>query len=101
MSELTQLEKIKLLLGITSNAKDNLLNLLISQTDDFVVDYTNQKVEDISPNLIEEIVVYRFNILGSEGLNSESYSGMSFNYNQDLPSHIYKQLNKFRKVIFR
>lgn len=95
----TRLEECKLLLGVTS--KDDLLNLLIAQTEDFISDYTHQEIENISPNIIDEIVVYRFNLLGSEGLNSESYSGMSFNYNQDLPTHIYKQLNKLRKVIFR
>lgn len=95
----TRLDECKLLLGVTS--KDDLLNLLIAQTEDFISDYTHQEIENISPNIIDEIVVYRFNLLGSEGLNSESYSGMSFNYIQDLPTHIYKQLNKLRKVIFR
>lgn len=99
MAELTTLQKVKLLLDITSNDKDNLLNLLISEAEDFQESYTSQTLESIKP-ITEQIVVYRFNLLGSEGLNSESYSGLSFSYDSALPEHIYKHLNKYRKVIF-
>lgn len=101
MTELTQLQKIKLLLGIASNDKDILLGLLIDQAEEFCINYTQQDIDNIPESIVDQIVVYRYNLLGTEGLNSESYSGMSFNYNQDLQDHIYKQLNRLRKVIFK
>lgn len=95
---MTRLQKLKLLLGNTSMT-DDLLNELLDEADEFYKDYTHQ--EETKDSIVIQIALYRCNMLGSEGLISESYSGMAFNYNTDLPQNIYKQLKPLRKVVFK
>lgn len=93
------LENIKLLLNIMDNSKDNLLGYLISNVKQKILSYTNQT--EILPQmeyLVEELVVLRYNKLGSEGLQSESFSGVSQTFNQDIPQDIKSQLNQFRRL---
>ena len=93
------LENIKLLLGISSTEKDNLLTLLIQQAEDEAKDFTHR--EDICElqSTIERMVVYNYNRIGTEGLNSESYSGTSYNYTSDYPEQILKMLKRYRKIV--
>ena len=93
------LENIKLLLGISSTEKDALLLLLIQQAEDEAKDFTHR--EDICElqSTIEKMVVYNYNRLGTEGLNSESYSGVSYNYTTDYPEPILKMLKRYRKIV--
>lgn len=86
---------MKLLLGLDAS-KDTLLSLLLSQAEDEAKDYTNN--ENISENLIVQMAIYKYNRLGTEGLNSENYSGVSFNYMSDYPETIVKQLRRFKKL---
>ena len=93
------LENIKLLLSISSTEKDNLLTLLIQQAEDEAKDFTHR--EDICElqSTIERMVVYNYNRIGTEGLNSESYSGTSYNYTSDYPEQILKMLKRYRKIV--
>ena len=93
------LENIKLLLGITTNDKDNLLNLLISQVIDEVKDFTHREEVYELQSTIEKMVIYNYNRLGTEGVNSESYSGISYNYSTDYPESIMITLKRYRKLI--
>lgn len=93
------LEKIKVLLGIVDASKDNLLNILIDQAQDDVITYTrNPECIYALGNIICQMVIYKYNRLGTEGLNSEGYSGVSFSYTADYPAAIYKSLNRYKKV---
>lgn len=86
---------MKLLLGLDAS-KDTLCQVLISQALDEAIAYTNN--ENISDNLIVQMAIYKYNRLGTEGLNSENYSGVSFNYLNDYPENIVKQLRRFKKL---
>lgn len=93
------LENIKLLLNIQDNSKDNLLSYLISNAKQKILTYTNQT--EILPSMeyiVDELVILRYNKLGSEGLQSESFSGVSQTFNQDIPQDIKSQLNQFRRL---
>lgn len=90
------LEKMKLYLGIGDASKDTLLSFLLATAEDEAKDYTNN--ENISENLIVQMAIYKYNRLGTEGLNSENYSGVSFNYMSDYPETIVKQLRRFKKL---
>lgn len=92
------LAKIKLLLGITDNTKDALLNLLIDQAIDQAINITHNDAVSSYDSIIASMVVWRYNRLGSEGVTSENYSGVSFNYSSDYPEPLLKELNSFRKV---
>lgn len=87
------LEDVKLLLGITGDDKDKLLELLIK-----MATQTAQKLTGVSntaklQTCIVKMVCYDYNRLGTEGLNSESYSGVSFNYSGDYPDYLLRELN--------
>ena len=93
------LENIKLLLGISSTEKDALLLLLIQQAEDEAKDFTHREDVCELQSTIEKMVVYNYNRLGTEGLNSESYSGTSYNYTTDYPEPILKMLKRYRKIV--
>ena len=93
------LEKVKLLLGITDNSKDDLLTFLIEQAIEEVMAYTHLDCVDELNTTIVKIVVYNYNRLGTEGLSSEGYSGVSFNYTEDYPAPIVRALKAKRKLI--
>lgn len=91
------LEDIKVLLGITGEDKDELLELLIKQATNFAKVYTG--FESLTPALktcISKMVIFDYNRLGTEGLDSESYSGTSYNYSADYPESITKILDKIK-----
>lgn len=96
---MTVLEKVKMLLGIEDDSKDDLLNLLIENAQEFAAAYThNQNIEQLS-GCIARIAAYDYNRVGTEGVNGESYSGVSFSYSADYPEGILKPLRSHRKVV--
>ena len=92
------LTELKLLLGITDTSKDELLNTLLSQCSDNALSYTHLASTDTLQNVIVEMAVYRYNLIGSEGLSAEKYSGVAYNYQYNYPDYIMAQLRSHRKV---
>ena len=92
------LDNVKVLLGITGTDKDNLLNLLIDNATEFAVTYTKNPDVESFYGCIQRIVVYDYNRMDTEGLTSESYSGLMFNYAADYPEAVLKPLRAYRKV---
>ena len=82
------INKVKILLGITDN--DELLNEIIEITECKILNYINKKT---LPGELEfiliELVISRFNKIGSEGFSSESTDGKSISYEDDFEN--YKQ----------
>jgi len=95
------LEKIKTLIGLTDNTKDTLLSILIQQCEDEAVAYThNDCLAELESTLIQ-MVIYKYNRLGTEGVSSEGYSGVSYNYTDDYPESILRGLRAKRKVVWK
>lgn len=92
------LEKIKLLLGLSDSSKDDLLTVLLEQAIDEAVNYTHNDCIDVLETSIVKMVVYNYNRLGTEGVDSEGYSGVSFAYSTDYPENIMRALRANRKV---
>lgn len=93
------LEKIKLLLNLSSDEKDELLQTLIAMCKDEAVDYCN--LEEYSSKLdsaVVEMVIERYNRLGSEGLGSTTSSGIKEEYLNNYSGHVIRKLQKNRKV---
>lgn len=93
------LDKLKLILSIKDNTKDDLLTLLIEQAIEEALNYTHQDSIDNLSSTIISMVVYKYNRLGTEGLDSEGYSGVSFGYSTDYPESIMRALKSQRKLI--
>lgn len=92
------LEKLKILLNITDSTKDGLLRILLDQTEEEVVNYTHNTELDKLENVIINITIWKYNRIGSEGLNSENYSGVSFSYASAYPDSILRQLQSYRRI---
>lgn len=92
------LEKIKLLLGINDTSKDSLINLLIEQATDELKTLTHRTNVEGLDNIVERMVVYRYNSLGTEGVSAESYSGVSFSYSVEYPDEIKRMIYARRKI---
>lgn len=92
------LEKIKICL--TNNTyTDDLINLFIEDTTKEVKIYCNR--EDIDTELesvIRRIVIIKLNRMNSEGLSSQSYSGVSESFIDGYPQDIIAVLNRKRKL---
>lgn len=92
------LKKLKLLLGITDNSQDELLRILLDYTTEEVVNYTHNNRLDVLENVIVYVACWKYNSLGTEGVDAENYSGVSFTYSNDYPDNIKKQLQAYRKI---
>ena len=100
------LDDVKLLLGIDGDERDELLSLLIANAETQVLgrlqglDLVPKTVPDTLAYIIPELVVARFNRIGSEGLSQESVEGYSATYNaNDLSAYesvIEDYLNQIR-----
>jgi len=94
------LENIKLLLGLSDdNSKDDILMVLIERAINEAKNYTHNDSIVNYENVINDMVIYSFNRLGTEGLSKESYSGVSFDYSSDYPESILRQLRSHRKIM--
>lgn len=92
-------EKIQRRSNAAKNLDSKVLNEIIDETMDEIRDYLN--IEEL-PNGLEgtiiSLVIIKCNKLGSEGLVSEGYSGISQSYINDYPRDIMKKLNRYRKL---
>lgn len=96
---MTTLQRVKTLLNITDTSKDALLTELISDAEEFAKTYCNNAdVVSLVGAAIVQMVIEDYNKMGAEGLNSESYSGVSFNYQSAYSEDIMKQLRRYRKI---
>lgn len=90
------LEQIKLLSGNTNEA---LISLIIDKTIIEISDYTNIAFDENNQSMINVLVdmaVVKLNRFGTEGLSSQSYSGVSESYIDEYPHYILKQLNSIK-----
>lgn len=82
------------------NVSDALFSDLITDAITDVKTYTNRTEElpVACETIIKDLVMIRVNKLGSEGIASESFSGVSQSYENDLPSELKRRLNKYRRL---
>lgn len=92
---------LKLRPGI-SNLTTELLTDIVQDTITDVVEYINLEEGTDVPtscvSIVKDIVIVKCNKLGSEGLSSESYSGVSQSYIEDIPKDILRKLKRYRKL---
>lgn len=95
--EIDLLSKIKFMLNETD---DILIQIIIDDVTEYLSSITNLAKEEIPTMLIKDLVIIRYNKLGSEGLNSEAYSGVTQNFINGLPEDLKMQIKALRKVKF-
>lgn len=92
-------EDIKSLLGSSAtNYTEAQIELCIEMAKTEVENYCRCSLDDSLKNAVKMIAVIKLNRLGSEGLASQSYSGVSENYINGYPTEVLEILKRKRKV---
>lgn len=95
------IEEIKILLGDASgNFTDAQIGLCAKQALAEVEAYCRREADYELEIVAEKIAIIKLNRLHTEGLASQSYSGVSENYIDGYPADILAVLNRKRKVKF-
>lgn len=92
------LNEVKISLGLSSSDKDELLDSLIKRLTQRVLNYIGKK--ELAAELeyiVIELAIARYNLIGSEGLNSENNDGVNFSYNNNLLDPYIKDLDRWIK----
>ena len=93
------IEEIKLLLGdAASNYTDAQISLAYKMALAEVEDYCNREADATLELLAEKIAIIKLNRMNTEGLASQSYSGISESYIDGYPADILAVLNRKRKI---
>lgn len=93
------LDKIKILLNIQDDAQDELLSTLMGLCREEAYIYCNLLAYDEKLDFVViQMVIERYNRIGSEGATSQSSSGVSANYDSFYSDKVVRLLNKYRKV---
>lgn len=93
------LEEIKAYLGdAAGNYTDAQINLCIKLATAEVESYCNRQLDLELELLAMQIAVIKLNRIGTEGLNSQNFSGVSESYLDGYPADIQKALNRKRKI---
>lgn len=94
------LEKLKLLLHREDTDRDDeLLTTLISLCKEEAYIYCNlDEYSDALDYIVIQMVIERFNRIGSEGLVSQTSSGVAAEYDSFYSQKVVRLLNKHRRV---
>ena len=92
-------EEIKILLGdAAGNYTDALIGLCAKQALAEVEAYCNRNADYELEMVAERIAIIKLNRMNTEGLASQSYSGVSESYIDGYPAEILAVLNRKRKI---
>ena len=93
------IEEIKLLLGdAASNFTDAQIALAYKMAISEVEEYCKREADASLELIAEKIAVIKLNRINTEGLSSQSYSGVSESYLDGYPEEIKMVLNRKRKI---
>lgn len=93
------IENIKLMLGNSaSNYTDEQIELAYKRASLEVEAYCMREIDIELEMIVEEITVIKLVRMNTEGLTSQSYSGVSESYLDGYPQHIKNILNRKRKI---
>ena len=93
------IEEIKIMLGeAAANYTDAQINLAYRLSLTEVEEYCKRDVDVTMELVAGQIAVIKLNRLGTQGLVSQSMSGVSENYIDGYPAEIVAVLNRKRKI---
>lgn len=93
------IEEIKILLGDAANSfTDAQIGLCAKLALAEVEAYCNRTIDFELEAVAQRIAIIKLNRLNTEGLASQSYSGVSENYVDGYPADILAVLNRKRKI---
>lgn len=90
---------IKIMLGEAApNYSDAQISLAYKQALTEVESYCNREADIELEMIIDRLAVIKLNRMNTEGLSSQSYSGVSESYIDGYPADILAILNRKRKI---
>lgn len=90
---------IKIMLGdAVSNYSDAQISLAYKQALTEVEAYCNREADIELDMIVDRLAVIKLNRMNTEGLSSQSYSGVSESYIDGYPADILAILNRKRKI---
>ena len=93
------IEEIKILLGDDSvNYSDSLIGLCMKQAMAEVKLYCNRELDYELESVAQRIAIIKLKRISTDGLMSQSYSGISESYINGYPADIISILNRKRKI---
>ena len=93
------IEEIKILLGAAAdNYTDAQIGLALKLSMAEVEDYCNRELDSTLELLAQRIAIIKLNRLGTEGLASQGFSGVSESFIDGYPAEILSVLNRKRKI---
>ena len=93
------IEEIRLLLGdAANNFSDAQISLALKIAIAEVEAYCGREVDAALELMAEKIAVIKLNRINTEGLASQSYSGVNESYIDGYPAEIIAVLNRKRKI---
>lgn len=93
--------KRKVGIDTSDTSKDTLLaGILLDASNEFLA-YTNRTdIPTAAEIVVSSLAAYNYTRIGFNGIQSQSYSGVSESYSDGYPKELETQLNKFRKIKF-
>lgn len=93
------IQEIKLMLGdAASNYTDELIGLCLKQALAEVEAYCNRELDYELEVIAQRIAIIKLNRIGTEGLTSQSFSGVNESYQDGYPADITAVLNRKRRI---
>ena len=93
------IEEIKLMLGDSaSNYSDEQIGLAVKQAMAEVEGYCRRELDYELEICAQKIAIIKLNRMNTEGLASQSYSGVSESYIDGYPAELVAVLNRKRKI---
>ena len=93
------IDEIKILLGdAASNFTDAQISLALKMAIAEIEEYCNRDADKALELIAEKIAVIKLNRINTEGLASQSLSGISESYIDGYPAEITAVLNRKRKI---
>ena len=93
------LEEIKILLGdAANNFSEAQIGLALKMAMAEVQGYCNREIDAELEVCVERIAIIKLNRMNTEGLASQSYSGVSESYVNGYPVDIQAVLNRKRRI---
>lgn len=93
---MTQLDKLKVLLGIQDNSKDMLLDMLLGDAAEDLMAWCNRpEIPSGLESAQRQLAVIRYNMMGIEGQTSHSEGGVSRAF-EELPASLRATIAQYR-----
>lgn len=93
------IEEVKILLGARAeNYTDAQIGLALKMALLDVEEYCKREVDAVLELQAQKIAVIMLNKMGAEGIDSQSFSGVSESFTDGYPAEILAVLNRKRKI---